>query len=105
MVSPEDVYKLAQIGCTDREIAVWFDIDDNTLRYNFSAVMQKGREDLRAALRTAMIKNAMNGNAALQIFLAKNFLGMSDNPQNTEDSKPLPWREDDEDGKHSDVLV
>ena len=94
IVSPADIYKLAQIGCTDREIAQWFDIDENTLRYNFSAVMAKGRQDLKAALRTAMIKNAMNGNAALQIFLSKNLLGYSDNPQNTEDQKPLPWTDE-----------
>lgn len=96
IVAPQDVYKLAQIGCTDAEIAQWFDIDYNTLRYNFSEVLAKGRQDLKAALRTAMIKNAMSGNAALQIFLSKNLLGYSDNPQNTEDQKPLPWNDDDD---------
>jgi hypothetical protein len=95
IVNPEDIYKLAQIGCTDREIATWFDIEESTLRYNFSSVMLKGREDLRAALRTAMIRNAINNNnAALQIFLAKNMLGMSDNPGQSEENRPLPWRED-----------
>lgn len=96
VVIPEDIYKLAALGCTDREIATWFDIEESTLRYNFSSVMQKGREDLRAALRTAMIRNAVNNNnAALQIFLAKNMLGMSDNPNQSEENKPLPWKEDD----------
>jgi hypothetical protein len=95
-VSPEDIYKLAAIGCTDAEIALWFDIEYSTLRYNFSDIMAKGRQDLKAALRTAMIKNAMSGNAALQIFLSKNLLGYSDNPQNTEDQKPLPWHDDED---------
>lgn len=95
IVNPEDVYKLAQIGCTDREIAIWFDMDENTLRYNFSEVMLKGREDLRAALRTAMIRNAINNNnAALQIFLAKNMLNMSDNPVARDDDRPLPWQDE-----------
>lgn len=95
IVNPEDVYKLAQIGCTDREIAIWFDIEESTLRYNFSEVMLKGREDLRAALRTAMIRNAINNNnAALQIFLAKNMLNMSDSPQHRDDDKPLPWTDE-----------
>jgi hypothetical protein len=98
VVTPEDIYKLAQIGCTDREIAQWFDIDENTLRYNFSAIMTKGRQDLKAALRTAMIKNAINNNnAALQIFLSKNLLGYSDNPQNTDDERPLPWNDGNDD--------
>lgn len=95
IVNPDDIYKLAQIGCTDREIARWFDIEESTLRYNFSSVMEKGREELKAALRTAMINNAIkNNNAALQIFLSKNLLGYSDNPNQTEDRKPLPWTDE-----------
>ena len=94
VVVPKDVYELAVIGCNDREIARWFDIDENTLRYNFSDIMEKGREDLKHTLRRAMIKNALSGNAALQIFLAKNMLGMSDTPNQSEDKKPLPWVEE-----------
>jgi hypothetical protein len=92
---PQDVYNLAAIGCNDREIARWFDMDENTLRYNFSDIMLKGREDLKHTLRRAMLKNALSGNAALQIFLAKNMLGMSDNPLDSEDNKPLPWNDND----------
>lgn len=95
VVVPKDVYELAVIGCNDREIARWFDIDENTLRYNFSDIIEKGREDLKHTLRRAMIKNALNGNAALQIFLAKNLLGMSDTPLDSEDKKPLPWESQD----------
>jgi hypothetical protein len=94
IVPPRDVYELAAIGCTDREIARWFDVDENTLRYNFKDILAKGREELKHSLRRAMLKNAMNGNAALQIFLAKNFLGMSDNPTNSEANTPLPWDDD-----------
>jgi hypothetical protein len=94
VVIPEDVYKLAALGCTDKEIALWFDIAYDTLRYNFADIIEKGRQDLKTALRKAMLNNALNGNAALQIFLAKNMLGMSDNPTNTDDRKPLPWSDD-----------
>ena len=96
VVNPEDVYKLAAIGSSDRDIATWFDIDENTLRYNFSDIMAKGRQELKAALRNAMIRNAINNNnAALQIFLAKNMLGMSDNPTDSGENKPLPWQDED----------
>lgn len=94
VVSPEDVYKLAALGHSDKEISVWFDIPYETLRYNFSDIMAKGRQEMKTALRQAMFKNALNGNAALQIFLAKNMLGMSDTPTNSEDKKPLPWNDD-----------
>ena len=95
VVVPKDVYELAVIGCNDREIARWFDMDESTLRYNFTDIMLKGREDLKHTLRRAMIKNALSGNAALQIFLAKNMLGMSDNPVDSEENKPLPWRDEE----------
>lgn len=104
VVVPEDIYKLAAIGCTDAEIATWFDIEYSTLRYNFSETIAKGRQDLKAALRTAMINNAIkNNNAALQIFLAKNMLGMSDTPNNSDDKKVLPWT-DDEDQQEGDHI-
>ena len=95
VVVPEDVYKLAAIGCNTLEIARWFDIHENTLRYNFNDVIEKGRQDLKTRLRSAMIKNALNGNVVMQIFLAKNFLGMSDNPTDTEATAPLPFTDSD----------
>ena len=91
-VNPKEVFQLAALGCKDVEICDWIGIDGNTLRYNFSVELLKGRESLKHSLRRAMIHNAIqNNNAALQIFLAKNFLGMSDNPTDTDDSKILPW--------------
>lgn len=95
IVTPDDVYKLAALGCTDREIATWFDTHENTLRYNFKDILAKGREDLKQALRQAMLKNALGGNAVMQIWLSKNYLGMSDNPLSSEENKPLPWDENE----------
>lgn len=94
VVSPEQIYELAAIGCSDSEIARWFDIAETTLKYNFSEILAKGREDVKMSLRRAMLKNALNGNAVMQIWLSKNMLGMSDNPTHADDAKPLPWTED-----------
>ena len=91
IVTPEDVYHLAAIGCSDSEIARWFDVAETTLKYNFSEIIAKGREDIKMSLRRAMIKNALGGNAVMQIWLSKNWLGMSDNPVNTEANAPLPF--------------
>lgn len=102
VVPPQEVEDLAAIGCTDRDIANWFGIDENTLRYSFSDNLVKGREDLKISLRRAMLKNAcVNLNAAVQIFLAKNMLGMSDNGMTSDSSKVLPFT-DDEDEKPTD---
>jgi hypothetical protein len=42
-----------------------------------------------------MLKNALSGNAVMQIWLSKNLLGMSDNPTNNEENKPLPWSDEE----------
>lgn len=97
IVPPEQVYELAALGCTDRDIANFFGVKEDTLRYNFADKLTKGREDLKITLRRAMIKNAIsNMNVTMQIWLSKNILGMQDTPTNTEDTLPLPWVERDD---------
>lgn len=91
IVPPGEVFKLAAMGCKDTEIADWFGIDSNTLRYNFSVELTKGRESMKQSLRQAMLTQALGGNATLLIWLSKNFLGMSDNPSDTSETQPLPW--------------
>lgn len=94
IVVPQDVYNLAQIGCTDREIAQWFDVNEDTLRYNFSEIIAKGREDLKHSLRRAQIKLALSGNATMLIWLGKQILLQQENPYNTDAVEPLPWTDD-----------
>jgi hypothetical protein len=94
VIPPDEVIKLASIGCKDHEIADWFGIDNNTLRYNFSVELLKGRESLKQSLRRAQIKLALSGNAVMLIWLGKNLLGQSDNPLNSDDRQPLPWTDD-----------
>jgi hypothetical protein len=92
VIDPNAVEKLAALGCRDTEIANFLGIDESTLRYNFNANLIKGRESLKITLRRAMLDNACkNNNAAVQIFLAKNILGMSDNPLDSDNNQPLPW--------------
>lgn len=94
VVPPHEVFKLASIGCKDTEIADWFGIKKDTLAYNFATELTKGRETMRQSLRRKMLETAMSGNAVMMIFLAKNFLGMSDNPVNEADRAPLPWTDE-----------
>lgn len=103
VIPPEEVYKLAQIGCKDTEIADWFGIDGNTLRYNFSAELTKGRVALNMSLRRAQINTALSGNPTMLVWLGKQYLGQSDSPIDVDSNKILPWiesessREKDED--------
>jgi hypothetical protein len=91
VVPPDEVWKLAALGCTMEEMSDWFQINRETLKYNFSDYIAKGRAELKRRLRAAQIKTAMDGNATLLIWLGKNILGQSDNPQDTEANQPLPW--------------
>lgn len=95
VVPPEEVEKLSAIGCTDREIAAFFSIKEDTLRRNFAEYITKGREYQKTRLRMNMFKAADNLQPAILIFLAKNLLGMSDSPTDSEANTPLPWVESD----------
>jgi hypothetical protein len=94
IVPPPQVEELASLGCTDRDIANFFGIKEDTLRNNFADNLVKGREDLKVSLRRAQLKLALSGNAVMLIWLGKNLLGQSDSPVNTEDNKPLPWSDE-----------
>lgn len=91
VIPPDEVYKLATLGCPDREIAQWFDVSESTLRYNFSSYLTKARSHLNQRLRQAQLKLALDGNATMLIWLGKQMLGQSENPHNTDEDKVLPW--------------
>ena len=94
IIPPNEVYKLAQIGCKNHEIADWFGVDENTLTYNFSEEITKGRQHLKQSLRRAQLSLALSGNATMLIWLGKNILGQSENPFDAEANAPLPWSDD-----------
>ena len=92
-IDPEEVEKLAALGVTTPEMSDFFGITESTLKYNFKRELTKGRSQLKITLRRSMLQNAHNMNASVQIFLAKNLLGMADQPINTESNQILPWNE------------
>lgn len=94
IVPPEEVEKLAGIGCKDHEIADWFGITKDALTRNFAPELTKGREQLKQSLRRAQLSLALNGNAVMLIWLGKNLLGQSDSPINADAKQPLPWSDD-----------
>ena len=96
VIPPEQVEDLAMLGCSNKEIANFFGVNEATLARNFVSELIKGREVLKQRLRRAMLENAIvHKNAAVQIFLAKNMLGMSDNGMSTDDNRVLPFSDDE----------
>ena len=93
VIPPDDIYKLSALGCDMQEMADWFGINRETLKYNFSDYIAKGRADLKHRLRRAQIKAALDGNATLLIWLGKQYLGQTDQPVNADSDKILPWVE------------
>lgn len=97
IVPPAEVEDLAALGCNNKEIYTWFGVTEGALVRNFADELEKGRNRLKQSLRRAMLQNAcVSMHAAVQIFLAKNYLGMTDNGMQTEDNKPLPWTDSDD---------
>ena len=96
VIDPKEVRKLAALGMKNSEIAEWLEIDDSTLSYNFKQELTKGRLQLNQSLRQAQIQLALSGNAVMLIWLGKNILGQSDNPNDSDANQPLPWESIDE---------
>jgi hypothetical protein len=94
VVPPDEIYKLAKLGCTVEEMCDWFGVPFNTIKYNFSSEIAKGRAETKQALRRAQIALALGGNATMLIWLGKNMLGQQENPINAEASDALPWTDD-----------
>lgn len=84
-IDKTDFEKLCALQCTQEEICSWFDVTDKTLqawckrtyKKGFSEVYAKKREKGKISLRRAQFRLAEK-NAAMAIFLGKNYLGQSD---------------------------
>jgi|TARA_R110000787_G_C13407954_1_gene443952 hypothetical protein len=78
-IDPDQIKMLASFGCSYVEIGKYFECDESTIRKRFKAKVESGKEEMKFSLRRAMWTSAMENNSiAMQIFMAKNYLGMSD---------------------------
>ena len=92
MLDTDQIEKLASLQCTIKDMACVMGCHHQTLTNNYQNHIDIGRANGRTRLRLAMFNNATQKyNAAVQIFLAKNLLGMSDIPKDEGDDGVLPW--------------
>ena len=83
-IDEKQVERLASFGCTNTEIASFFGCDESLIRKSYSENITKGRDQGKMRLRKAMWNNAINNNnTAMQIWLSKQVLGMSDKQEVT----------------------
>lgn len=65
------------------------DCSTDTLRDNYSHIIEKGRENGKMSLRRAQFKKAVeDGNVAMQIWLGKQYLDQRDKTENREIVEP-----------------
>ena len=79
------IEQLASFGCTNREIASFFDCSQTTLTRNYGDFLTKGREKGKIRLRQMQWKAADRGNVTMLIWLGKQVLGQAEQPMVMED--------------------
>jgi len=84
------IYQLASLHCPMEEIAALTEVHVDTLRDNYSKVIEKGRSDGKKRLRRAQIHYALKGNATLLIWLGKQMLNQKETPEDAEESAFKP---------------
>lgn len=92
VIKEEEFEKLCTLQCTKEEICSFFDVTDKTLNSwckrtygaTFSVVFDQKRGKGKIALRRMQLRLAEKS-AAMAIFLGKNWLGQSDNPEDAID--------------------
>ena len=78
-IDPEEVRMLASFGCTIMDIGKYFQCSESLIRKRYKDAYEAGEQDLKLKLRQKMMRMSLeDGNTATVIFLAKNYLGMSD---------------------------
>jgi len=103
VVPQDDVEMWASLGCTDKEIADYYGVNEDTFRYNCDLALIKGRHQLRIGLRRAQLRVAMDGNPTMLIWLGKNMLKQSEQGQATGEAGVLPFSDDIDDVILDDV--
>lgn len=83
------VEKLANIMCTQQEIATFLGCDVRTLQRDdeFCRVYKKGMETGKMSLRRWQFESAKKGKVPMQIFLGKNYLGQKDVIENVDNTQ------------------
>ena len=78
-IDGKKVRMLASFGCTYMDIGKYYQCNESVIRKRFKPEFEAGQEELKLSLRKNLIKMSLEEqNTAASIFLAKNYLGMSD---------------------------
>tara|TARA_Y100000310_G_C20448854_1_gene699727 strand:+ start:275 stop:586 length:312 start_codon:yes stop_codon:yes gene_type:complete len=87
-IDTDQVEKLAGLGCTNVEIASFFNCSESLLSKSYSRFITKGKDKGKIRLRQWQLKAAEQGNVAMLIWLGKQMLNQTDK-QEVELIKPI----------------
>ena len=77
-IDAEEVYKLAQLGCTQEEIGRFCGCSHTTIQNRFLQEYELGRASQVISVRRWQMKKGKSGCTAMLIHLGKNVLGQTD---------------------------
>jgi predicted metal-dependent hydrolase len=86
-IDEEQVEKLAILGCTNNEIADFFECSKDTIERRFAAILSKGRASGKIRLRRIQMQIAEKGNAVMALWLGKQMLGQVDKVEHSGDAQ------------------
>ena len=78
VLDEEQIRELAQIQCTDTEIAAVMRVSVDTIQRNYAVLVKEGREQGKKSLRRAQFQKALEGNPAMLIWLGKFYLSQKE---------------------------
>ena len=87
-IDTKQVEKLASFGCSNTEIASFFGCSKDLISKSYSTNIAKGKDKGKIRLRQLLWKSAERGNVAMQIWLSKQYLGMTDKQEITTTELP-----------------
>ena len=77
-IDPKVVEGMALVGATNVEIADFLNVGQDVIRRRFADILTKSRAAMKTRLRQTQFRLANEGNAALCIWLGKQYLGQTD---------------------------
>jgi hypothetical protein len=77
-INPDQVFKLARIGCTNEEIGTILGCSADTLERRYAGDLETGRSNRRSSLRRKQFQLAMKGDRTMLIWLGKQDLGQKE---------------------------
>ena len=89
-IDAEQVFKLAQFGCTQKQIAEFFGCHPDTIRDRFSSELSRARAAWEMGLLRAQTVRAIRDRSdTMLIHLGKTYLGQTDRLDVTSNGKPI----------------